>query len=683
MAAQHETAILDLRLLHEASITNRKDTFVILDDMKQRIIRIRPIPRQIEPGLEQRPSIATIPSPWQSGFKPVENAPEGYVPSAVTLASSTDTKESRSGLARYFQMKRSSSASTRSSSTNASTATETPNINYSAAFEQLVKARGEDRATIIKDIDELMVSYKGLDVNNRAPDGSWGFGQHTKQFQGRRDTLNMLNGNGSSGQSMYGRAWDTVLTGNHTQLPSQAYTGHHPMFNQDMFGGQHQYTPYAAANPYPHHQTQMSDRFSHSSTSSVPYSERSWERNDSESSRSSYAQSDPRYSISPPLNKPGFSSSTTPNAAFQQSVDHYGQRSSLSTSYAPTDDIYNSPIAPLHFSQRNSLRASPQNGGLANAPKLPQETGNPPTESPHTSDPQRTTRVPNAIAPFASPPDSPDPKEEDRAGTGPTRPDLRPPEVRGPSSSPSSSSEHTVTFGVPSAPWHRAASAPTIDRIRQPSIASTDSSGSSSFGVLPRPVSAIPSSTIKSPMPGQERMMSGRPCKDNNYWGFCKGAWDVREDIKKGLALRTMPLGMYNTKDIWECRSCNFRGSTHSITHPSKKGKKEITIDSNIHTSKSGVRYRWIFLAKSHVKKKTPDSANDECNYGCVICSVELKVTSIFGNVETLMYHLHEHASDMALTTMKQTRCIVGRKAGKEEDWDINIPLFEEVSEVE
>jgi hypothetical protein len=50
MAAQHETAILNLRLLHEASITNRKDTFVILDEMKQRIVMTRPIPRQIEGG---------------------------------------------------------------------------------------------------------------------------------------------------------------------------------------------------------------------------------------------------------------------------------------------------------------------------------------------------------------------------------------------------------------------------------------------------------------------------------------------------------------------------------------------------------------------------------------------------------------------------------------------------------
>lgn len=178
-------------------------------------------------------------------------------------------------------------------------------------------------------------------------------------------------------------------------------------------------------------------------------------------------------------------------------------------------------------------------------------------------------------------------------------------------------------------------------------------------------------------------MMNGRPCKDNNYWGFCKGAWDVREDTKKGLALRTMPSGMYNTKEVWECRQCNFRGNTYSVTQPGKNGKKKTIVDPNIHTSKSGIRYRWIFLAKSHVKKKTSDSVQEECNYGCLICSVELKVTSIFGNVDTLMYHMHEHLSDMTQKSMLQTRCIVGRVAGADEDWDINMPVFADVSEVE
>ncbi|KZM24042.1 uncharacterized protein EKO05_0004608 [Ascochyta rabiei] len=680
MAAKHETAILNLQILHEASIMNRKDTFVTLNEMKQRLIMTRPMTRQIEDDSGQRSSVATLPSSRSSTF---DSYNTGHVPAAVTLGPQGESNESRSGLARYFQMKRNSSTSAKSAST-ANTSTEKPNINYSAALEELVRTRGEDRATIMRDIDEIMVSYKGLDIGQGTPHEPWGQNQLPKSF-GRRDTWTVLNGDGSPRQDTFAQNWDPMQTVNHTLPPSQAYPGpnaqNHAMFNQDVFPGHQQHPSYAAPSPYPHYQTQTSHRFSDSSTSSAPFSERSWERNGSDSSRSSCAPSDPRLSVQSHLfNKSACSPSTSPNATFH---DHHGQRLALPTSYAPTDETYTSPIAPLAVPQRSPLRASSHNGASANALVASPNTASSPSQSSYTTDQQRSTRVPDPIAPFASPPDSAAPKEENRTDPSPSRPNLVSPDVRGPPSSHSSSSGHTVVFGVPSAPWHRAVSAPIVDRIRQPSIASTDSSSSGSIGVIPRPPGAILSSTIQSPKPGQERMMGGRPCRDNNYWGFCKGAWDVREDVKKGLAVRNMPSGMYNTKEVWECRQCNFRGNTYTFMHPGKKGKKETVVDPNIHTSKSGIRYRWIFLAKSHVKKKTPDSASEECNYGCVICSVELKVTSIFGNLDTLMYHLLEHVSDMTQTTMKQTRCIVGRTAGAEEDWDINMPLFADVSEVE
>ena len=215
--------------------------------------------------------------------------------------------------------------------------------------------------------------------------------------------------------------------------------------------------------------------------------------------------------------------------------------------------------------------------------------------------------------------------------------------------------------------------------LRHPSIAnsvaSTDSTGSASVGVLPR-LRNIRSESVQSPPPGQERMMEGRPCKDNNYWGFCKGAWAVREDMKKGLSLCTQPIGMYNTREIWECQHCSFWGKTFSAPHPTRRNKRDSIVDPNIHTSKSGIRYRWMFLAKSHARCKSNEISADQCNYGCLICSVEGNVTGIYGNVDTLMYHILEHVADMTTKTMHKTKCVVGRRAGADEEWDINVPLF-------
>jgi hypothetical protein len=186
----------------------------------------------------------------------------------------------------------------------------------------------------------------------------------------------------------------------------------------------------------------------------------------------------------------------------------------------------------------------------------------------------------------------------------------------------------------------------------------------------------------------QEKMMSGRPCKDNSYWGFCKGSWETRESESKGLVLTSRPEGMFSTSQVWQCRHCLFEGLARSIPHPTKKNKKEAVLDDQIHTSATGIRYRWSFLAKSHVKKTSYSSGGRnsaeeeaECNFGCVICSVEGTVTGIYGGVETLMDHIaNEHVytgNTMNHMTMVRSKVVVGRTAGEEEEWDVNIPSQE------
>jgi hypothetical protein len=158
---------------------------------------------------------------------------------------------------------------------------------------------------------------------------------------------------------------------------------------------------------------------------------------------------------------------------------------------------------------------------------------------------------------------------------------------------------------------------------------------------------------------------------------------------------------MYNTREVWECSGCSFQGSTFSVPNPAKKGKQMTIVDPRIHTSASGVRYKWIckfikycspqhmltsfdvVLAKSHVKKKSTDMS-PESNYGCIICSLEDKVSSVYGGVETLMNHIAlSHVASLSESTRRKAKCIIGRTAGLNEyDWDINIPVFAQVEEL-
>lgn len=175
------------------------------------------------------------------------------------------------------------------------------------------------------------------------------------------------------------------------------------------------------------------------------------------------------------------------------------------------------------------------------------------------------------------------------------------------------------------------------------------------------------SNTVQTPLAGTNSMM-GRPSKDNNYWGFCKGAWSTREKLTMGLQIQTRPEGMYNTKSIWECRHCSFQGEAYGTKRP-------YTVDQSVHVAPNGIWYRWIFLAKSHVRKKNAAVDREQYNFGCMFCCGEGKPTGIFGNVETLMNHIYlEHAREMTPVVQEKTCCVFGRVAGAGEVFDINIP---------
>jgi hypothetical protein len=183
-----------------------------------------------------------------------------------------------------------------------------------------------------------------------------------------------------------------------------------------------------------------------------------------------------------------------------------------------------------------------------------------------------------------------------------------------------------------------------------------------------------PVSTGAEPRNGRSTEV-GRPCRANDYWGICRGAWATREKAEKGMMLRLTPTGMYSSKEIWECKDCSFHGLAHSAPHPLKQNRRVSVMDTKVYTAKCGIRYRWIFLAKSHVKTK-PKEAQNEISYGCILCLSEGYVTNTYDGSETLMHHIAlVHVQDMTHELAKKMRCIQGRIAGPEEDWDINVPL--------
>ncbi|KAK5143382.1 hypothetical protein BJ546DRAFT_1057027 [Cryomyces antarcticus] len=181
----------------------------------------------------------------------------------------------------------------------------------------------------------------------------------------------------------------------------------------------------------------------------------------------------------------------------------------------------------------------------------------------------------------------------------------------------------------------------------------------------PPPIRTNARPILPAPQP-----MHGRPCKQNNYWNFCKGAWSARESIKKGLEIHMVPDGLFQLVPHWQCRSCEFR----SIAVGKAKA-----LDRCVYKATCGIRYKWIFLAKSHVRNKSPTATKETYNYGCVFCSVDNKETGIYGSVDMLMDHIFiDHAGNITPDVAKLTECVVGRVAGPEEAFDVNIPFLPE-----
>jgi hypothetical protein len=695
MAAQYDNAVLNLALLHEASITNRQATFVTLGQMKQRLLPRMSISRHLQgssEGSSNRRSSPTIPT--ATSFEPMNFVPDTYIPPAVTLPTPQDRRNSKHALTNYFTKRNSSLA-------KAFKLSKTPrdDINFSQAFEHL--ARGtKDPEVIMQEIDEIVDLYQDLSINQRSSN-TWGSAPYPSGYDARRDTLITLHAGDLYSQDPLTPTQEILQMQQNLPPTSEepSYKGYpqHPTFNNSGFD-QHQdptsyHQQYPTRNPYPQMQTQSAQpRWSTTSGSSSNYSESpSIGRNSSTSSQDASNQKPPlplkhssrtmSSSLSP--------QSMSPNASYQHHDYQKVILSSFSIPYAPTER-HSESIAPLsdqqYRSQSNMPSSShPQAQAPANVAIAPHGDYNSLMYSPYAMSHQHPQA--HAIAPFEHPRQAPNPasyQDQSVATQNYTQYRSMPPAARDtPPLSGGSNTSH------PQPPGNSFGTAPNITRLRHgsitPSIASTDSSGSNSIGIRPGSrMKSVRSDTIQSGPAGQERMMDGRPCKTNNYWGFCKGAWSTREDVKKGLALRTQPSGMYNTKEIWQCTSCTFKGTTFSAPHPTKKNKEITVVDPRIVISASQIRYKWIFLAKSHIKKKAVDSHSEDTNYGCVFCSLEDRVSSVYGGVETLMNHIALcHVADMSENVRRKARCVIGRVPGEgETEWDINIPIFARVEEL-
>ncbi|KAK4941455.1 hypothetical protein LTR10_018599 [Elasticomyces elasticus] len=203
---------------------------------------------------------------------------------------------------------------------------------------------------------------------------------------------------------------------------------------------------------------------------------------------------------------------------------------------------------------------------------------------------------------------------------------------------------------------------------------------------------------------------------ESNLAGFCKGA--VRQQLgsrKKGFVLDHRH-GDNGEEWFFRCTKCSFVGPAAISTALPSGGrgpiKREKMFDTKVRTSPGGIQYRWLFLAKSHVSNQTSksDLSNINGRYGCYFCIAEggtkgwlddkqwsslgtsgeasrtERITPTFKGLHDFIAHLETHRlSDRlpGLIVAKQMNCIVGRVASESEDFELNLPHWQNVDMAE
>ena len=623
IAVKYQAAVIDFHKLRVAADANRRSALDALDELKQRIFLQRNSLRTY--SVDSNPSGDAHGSPTsRPASRKVSSDPftEEQVLEAVSDPIAGDSQNGLSSLLvrYYYEQSRGRGASQAQKCCPAPDAN-APKSNFRSPLLFLLNGFLREQALTMKDIDQIIAAYQEMRVEGDRADTLARLTGEEEQF--KRDTLAVLQGNfGHPTQDT--RVLDQTSPQLFKALPPlpKVEATHKPIRDHGVLGG----TIDHRLNKWVEEQKQQPlpivSRWSSTSAGSSAYSEHTL------------------YSSNPPSLYYGDSRS-----------------SSRASGTDPTE-----PSSPIN--QRFSIRLNSARDAKTHKPFNTKKT-------PRNSSSLPSSRNPSPMRRTESRADSPMRLIPSRSLT-PTFLSQRP-------GTPSS----TTTWSRNASPEPRGRTrdhlhpADLIDTAHMLQLLRPGNGSTSQLSITPSVKSTITTAA-------QENMMNGRPCKDNNYWGFCKGAWATREDPTKGMVLTSRPEGMFSTSQVWQCRHCLFEGPACAVPHPSKKNKRDVTFDNRVHVSAAGIRYRWSFLAKSHVKKTgySPAGRNGSgedqvCNYGCVVCSVEGSVTGVYGSVEMLMEHLaqeHVYTGSMSGMTAGRSKVVVGRTAGSEEEWDVNIP---------
>ena len=162
------------------------------------------------------------------------------------------------------------------------------------------------------------------------------------------------------------------------------------------------------------------------------------------------------------------------------------------------------------------------------------------------------------------------------------------------------------------------------------------------------------------------------PSAENEYLGFCKGAWRLQNGDKKALN---------KCKDFRYSAQANVYYLACAASKCAFAGHYNPSIiwDRVWAVEAKGLKFRWPFLAKSHVQQKAV--RNDQFAYQCIFCVYLGRRNPVMNGMDLYLDHISkEHRGRVVSEViLYKTGCINDRVADEIEEFDINLyPLNNE-----
>ncbi|KAK0305607.1 hypothetical protein LTR01_006754 [Friedmanniomyces endolithicus] len=157
------------------------------------------------------------------------------------------------------------------------------------------------------------------------------------------------------------------------------------------------------------------------------------------------------------------------------------------------------------------------------------------------------------------------------------------------------------------------------------------------------------------------------PTPENQYLGYCKSAWRLQNGDRKAMTRCKEFNDGWSQSSVYylACSSskCAFAGHINV----DQIWDKVWTVDSK------GLKFRWSFLAKSHVPQAKVK--NHEYAYQCLFCVFSGDKSPIYFGTDTYLDHVSSsHRGQITSeVVLYKTKGVVDRIASDEEDFDMNL----------